>query len=95
MSTLTISSILIDYIYLFCYTSSFTSCAGMAKKRKKREAIAFEEAVEAGMVKRKGSGKRKRMQKLAEIDRGLMEDGGAFKSGVLKLNRKMLLRKRK
>jgi len=67
----------------------------MAKKRKKREALAFEEAVEAGMVKRKGSGKRKRLQKSTGIDRGLMEDGGAFKSGVLKLNRNPLFRKAK
>ena len=65
---------------------------GMAKKRKKREAAALEEAIAAGMVQRKGMGKKVRRKKEANkrssgIDRGLMEDGGAFRNGVLSLSK--------
>ena len=60
---------------------------GMAKKRKKREAVALEQAIEAGMIKKKGMGKKKRMEKTS-FEHGLMEDGGAFKAGVLRLGKK-------
>ena len=41
----------------------------------------------AGMVQLKGMGKRKRREKEQERrkDRGLMEDGGAFKPGILRV----------
>lgn len=60
---------------------------GMAKKRKKREAVALEQAVEAGMIKKKGMGRKKRMEKRYMFEHGLMEDGGAFKAGVLRLGK--------
>lgn len=59
----------------------------MAKKQKKRAAVAMEEAVAAGMVRVKGSGKKKRAEKRAGLDKGLMEDGGAYRGGVLKVAR--------
>jgi len=59
----------------------------MAKKRAKRDAAALEEAIASGMVQKKGMGKKKRAQKQKEIDRGLMEDGGAFRNGVLKVDK--------
>lgn len=57
----------------------------MAKKAAQREAAALEAAIDAGMLKRKGLGKKKREEKRRSLDRGLMEDRGAFKGGVLKL----------
>lgn len=60
---------------------------GMAKKRAKREAVALEEAIASGMVQKKGMGKKKRAEKQKGLDRGLMEDGGAFRNGVLKVGR--------
>jgi hypothetical protein len=57
----------------------------MAKKQKKREAVAMEEAIAAGMVRVKGSGKKKQAEKRAGLDKGLLEDGGAFRGGVLKV----------
>lgn len=57
----------------------------MAKKQKKREAVAMEEAIAAGMMRVKGTGKKKRAEKRAGLDKGLMEDGGAFRGGVLKV----------
>lgn len=58
---------------------------GMAKKKAEREARALEEAIAAGMVKRKGMGNKKKREQKANIDRGLAEDGGAFRNGVLKV----------
>ena len=66
---------------------SFNNFAGMAQKRAKREAVALEEAIAAGMVKVKGMGKKKRDEKQAGLDRGLMEDRGAYKNGVLKVGK--------
>ena len=61
---------------------------GMAKKRKKRESQALEEAIAAGMIERKGLGKKLRRKQNAErkLDLGLMEDGGAFRNGVLSVS---------
>lgn len=61
---------------------------GIAKKRAKREAEVLEEAIAAGMVKRKGLGKKKRREKRGGLDRGLVEDGGAFAGGVLRVTQK-------
>ena len=59
--------------------------AGMAKKAAQRDARALEDAVDAGMVKRKGLGRKKREEKRQSLDRGLMEDRGAFKGGIMKV----------
>jgi hypothetical protein len=59
----------------------------MAKKRAKREAVALEEAIASGMIQVKGMGKKKRAEKKAGLDRGLNEDGGAFRNGVLKIGK--------
>jgi ribonuclease Z len=61
----------------------------MAKKRAKREAVALEEGIASGMVQVKGMGKKKRAEKKAGLDRGLNEDGGAFRNGVLKIRGKV------
>lgn len=58
---------------------------GMAKKAAQREARALEEAVATGMVKQKGAGKKKRREKAAGLDRGLNEDRGAFRGGVMRV----------
>lgn len=62
---------------------------GMAKKQKKREAAALEAAIDAGMVSRKGLGKARRRadEKKGRRDRGLLEDGGALRNGVLRVGR--------
>ncbi|GAB4822350.1 hypothetical protein N2152v2_009396 [Parachlorella kessleri] len=60
---------------------------GMAKKAAQRDARALEEAIDAGMVKRKGLGRKKREEKRQSLDRGLMEDKGAFKGGIMKVRR--------
>ena len=60
---------------------------GMAKKKAQRDAVALEEAIAAGMVKRKGMGKKKRAEKRGNVDRGLMEDGGSFRKGVLRVDK--------
>ncbi len=58
---------------------------GMAKKAAQREARALEEAIDAGMVKRKGLGRKKREEKRKSLDRGLMEDRGTFKAGIMRV----------
>ncbi|KAG2499871.1 hypothetical protein HYH03_002162 [Edaphochlamys debaryana] len=58
---------------------------GMAKMAAKREAKALEEAIETGMVQRKGLGKKKRALQAKNRDRGLMEAGPSFKGGVLRI----------
>ena len=60
-------------------------CAGMAKKQAKRDARALEEGIAAGMIKAKGLGKKKRAEKSANLDRGLNEDGGSFRPGVMRV----------
>lgn len=60
----------------------------MAKKAAQREARALEQAIDAGMVKRKGLGKKKREEKRKSLDRGLMEDGGAFRNGMLRVKQR-------
>eukprot|EP00884_Botryococcus_braunii_P006757 jgi/Botrbrau1/16082/Bobra.7_2s0053.1 len=58
----------------------------MAKCRADRERKEQEQAVAAGMLQVKGSGKRKRRAVgKGRLDRGLMEDGGAYRNGVLRL----------
>jgi hypothetical protein len=37
------------------------------------------------MIKQKGMGKKKRREKAKGLDRGLMEDGGAFRPGILRV----------
>jgi hypothetical protein len=59
---------------------------GMAKKAAQREKRALEQAIAAGMVSRKAPSK-KREQGKGGIDRGLNEDMGAFKGGVLRINK--------
>lgn len=39
----------------------------------------------AGMIQQKGLGKKKRREKARQLDRGLNEDRGAFKPGVLRV----------
>lgn len=39
----------------------------------------------AGMIQQKGMGKKKRREKGKKVDRGLMEDGGAFRPGILRV----------
>jgi hypothetical protein len=41
--------------------------------------------IAAGMIKQKGMGKKKRREKAKGLDRGLMEDGGAFRPGILRV----------
>ena len=57
---------------------------GMAKKRAEREQRATEEAIASGMLKLKGSGKRRRQASDGD-NRGLVEDGGLFKNGMLRI----------
>jgi hypothetical protein len=60
----------------------------MAKKRAVRDARAVQEAIATGMLKAKGRGKAKRAaQRRSQggADRGLMEDSGAFKGGVMRV----------
>ncbi|GFR41046.1 hypothetical protein Agub_g1480 [Astrephomene gubernaculifera] len=58
---------------------------GMARVAAKRQARALEEAIETGMVQRKGMGKKKRADRAKNRDRGLMEAGPGFKNGVLRV----------
>ncbi|KAG2442548.1 hypothetical protein HXX76_002634 [Chlamydomonas incerta] len=58
---------------------------GMAQVAAKRQARALEEAIEAGMVSRKGLGKKKRATAAKNRDRGLMEAGPSFKNGILRV----------
>jgi hypothetical protein len=37
------------------------------------------------MIQAKGLGKKKRREKSRQLDKGLNEDGGAFRSGVLRV----------
>lgn len=63
---------------------------GMAKKSKERDAAALEAAIETGMMERKGLGKKRARDKLAAaggIDRGLNEDQGAYRNGVLRVRK--------
>ena len=57
----------------------------MAKKQAKRDARALEEGIAAGMIMAKGLGKKKRAEKSANLDRGLNEDGGSFRPGVMRV----------
>lgn len=59
---------------------------GMAKKAAQREKRALEQAIAAGMVSRKAASKKSEQGKNG-IDRGLNEDMGAFKGGVLRIKR--------
>lgn len=59
---------------------------GMARKAAQREKRALEQAIAAGMVSRKSASTRREQGK-SDIDRGLNEDRGAFKAGVLRINR--------
>ncbi|KAL4444596.1 hypothetical protein ABPG77_002413 [Micractinium sp. CCAP 211/92] len=58
---------------------------GMAKKQAQRDQRALEEGIAAGMIQQKGMGKKKRREKARQLDRGLNEDRGAFKPGVLRV----------
>lgn len=57
----------------------------MAKKQAQRGARALEEAIASGMVKAKGLGKKRRAEERGPLDRGLNEDKGAFRAGVLRM----------
>lgn len=60
----------------------------MAKKQSERQVRAVEEAIAAGMLSRKGLGKQKKRteaQQRRKADRGLMEDGGSFRKGMLRV----------
>ena len=58
---------------------------GMAKKKAQRDARALEEGIASGMVRQKGMGKKKRREKQEGMERGLGEDKGAFRGGVLRV----------
>ncbi|KAI3429512.1 hypothetical protein D9Q98_005601 [Chlorella vulgaris] len=58
---------------------------GMAKKQAQRDDRALQEGIAAGMIQAKGLGKKKRREKSRQLDKGLNEDGGAFRSGVLRV----------
>jgi hypothetical protein len=73
----------INFLSFFLFLSFYLLPVGMAKKQGERDARALQEAIAAGMVKQKGMGKKKRAAKAAGLDRGLMEDKGAFRGGVL------------
>ncbi|KAL0033211.1 hypothetical protein WJX79_009936 [Trebouxia sp. C0005] len=55
---------------------------GIAKKQAERQQKAKEEAIASGMLTLKGSGKQKRR---SDADKGLAEDGGLFKGGMLRV----------
>lgn len=57
-------------------------CAGIARKQAERQLKAKEEAIASGMMTVKGSGKHKRQ---SSVDKGLVEDGGLFKAGMLRV----------
>ncbi|KAK9826833.1 hypothetical protein WJX81_005441 [Elliptochloris bilobata] len=65
---------------------------GMAKKRTERERQAQEDAIDAGLLQRKGLGKKRRRAALAACTgarggaAGLREDNGAFRGGVLRVH---------
>ena len=63
--------------WVWCCQHAHNACgsgndAGLAKKRKQQEAVALEQAIEAGMVVRKGLAKKR---KAAEKDRKKIELG--------------------
>lgn len=62
---------------------------GSARHQKARSAAALEAAIDAGLVSRKGLGKKKRREKEAARreggDGGLREHGAAFRGGVLRV----------
>ena len=55
----------------------------MAKKQAARDQKAHEEAIASGMIKLKGSGKKGAAP--SSIEKGLLEDGGLFKAGMLRV----------
>ena len=57
-------------------------CTGIAKKQAERQQKANQEAIASGMLALKGSGKHKRQ---GSVDKGLVEDGGLFKAGMLRV----------
>jgi len=62
---------------------------GMAKKSALREQRALEEAIASGMVSRKALASKKRREiKKQGVDRGLNEDMGSFRNGVLRISKK-------
>lgn len=60
---------------------------GIKKKGDERESRRLEEMYQAGMLQRKGTGKKKRRDKERERDKGLMELGGSFRGGMLKVKK--------
>lgn len=66
---------------------------GMAKKKNERDQRALDEGIASGMVKQKGLGKKKRREQRRNSSGGgeggngggLMEDGGRFRNGVLRV----------
>lgn len=69
---------------------------GMAKKQNEREERALAEGIASGMVKQKGLGKKKKREQRRNSSRGggmdgggLMEDGGKFRNGVLRVGSMM------
>ena len=61
---------------------------GMARKSAQREQRALEEAIASGMVSRKALASKKRREiKKQGVDRGLNEDMGSFRNGILKIKR--------
>ena len=69
--------------------SAGCDAAGMARKRAERERQALEEAIDAGLLQRKGLGKKRRRAAAAARSRGgaagLREDNGSFRGGVLRV----------
>lgn len=66
---------------------------GMAKAQKEREAKALEEMYESGMLKRKGTGQKKKKERNAARDKGLMELPD-FRDGMLKVKKTQFKEKR-
>lgn len=60
---------------------------GIARKGAERAARAREEAIAAGMLRIKGTGKKKRRDKSRQRDRGLQEAGSSFRGGVLRISK--------
>lgn len=61
---------------------------GMAKKSAQREKKVLEEALASGMVSRKSLASKKRRDMKKNVDRGLNEDMGSFRHGVLNISKR-------
>ncbi len=74
-------------LYLNDSPYEFTFAAGLKRKHNARADRAQEEAIEAGHTSRAAIAKLRRAAKSAahKPERGLLEDGGAFRGGVMRV----------